>query len=215
MQPRDVARLIGSGVRHILEIGANDGEDSQRFIEAIPECMLYCFEPDPRCIEKWRLRNLPANAILDTRAVSDMDDHSGVTPFYQSGGWPPNSLGHGEWDKSSSLLPILPPDKNDSPWMRSPGAIEVKTVRLDTWLTEHPELTHIDFIWCDVQGAEPSVFRGGQRLLEITDWVYCECQKQQEYVGQPGLDEVMDSLPGFKLVRHYGDNHLFGRNHSG
>src|SRR5208283_5009546 len=40
----------------ILEIGCNDGTDTLAFLRAAPKATIYCFEPDPRAIKRFRQR---------------------------------------------------------------------------------------------------------------------------------------------------------------
>ena len=52
----DIAALIGETEPTILEIGCNDGTDTLKFLRVLPQASIYCFEPDPRAIEKFKNR---------------------------------------------------------------------------------------------------------------------------------------------------------------
>ena len=52
----EIRQLVGKDDPTVLEIGCNDGEDTQRFLDHFPGIKLYCFEPDPRAIAKFQRR---------------------------------------------------------------------------------------------------------------------------------------------------------------
>lgn len=37
-----------------IEVGANDGTDTNKLLEAFPEIEIHCFEPDPRAIAAFK-----------------------------------------------------------------------------------------------------------------------------------------------------------------
>ena len=47
MSVQEIRSLVGDKPV-ILEIGCNDGQDTQRILIAIPGCLFFAFEPDPR-----------------------------------------------------------------------------------------------------------------------------------------------------------------------
>jgi FkbM family methyltransferase len=158
---KNIRDLVGRDDPTILEIGCNDGTDTLLFLEAMPRATIYCFEPDPRAIERFHKTVSDCRATLIEAAVCCED---GEALFYGSSGRPPNrSRKPGapracwlpEWDLSGSLLQ---PTGHLAycPWATFPQdrQYKVRTVRLDTWMEERPEISQIDFIWCDVQGAE-------------------------------------------------------------
>lgn len=71
-----------------LEIGANDGVDTNKFLEAFPEVVIHCFEPDSRAISAFK-RNVKSPRVhLHETAIGAID---GSVTFYQSDGAPPRS----------------------------------------------------------------------------------------------------------------------------
>lgn len=82
----------------------------------------------------------------------------------------------------------------------------VKTVRLD----DLAEVSHVDYLKCDVQGAELDVFRGAERLLGDALVVEAEVEFVPLYKGQPLFAEVDVFLRGRGLVFHFFPA-LFGR----
>ncbi len=218
----DIRNLVGTDSPLILEIGCNDGTDTLKFLEAMPHSRVYTFEPDPRAIKRFRGNVSDHRVILSEVAVSATD---GKATFYGSSGRAPaRSRRPGalaccfldEWDLSGSLCRPTG-HLTFSPWTTFPESrrYQVKTIRLDTWLSNHPEIETIDFIWCDVQGAEVMVIQGGTNTLAITRYFYTEFYNKPLYEGQLPLSKLQEMLPGFQLLGIYSSrrdrNALFER----
>jgi FkbM family methyltransferase len=202
-------QLVGQDWGTILEIGANDGEDSERFLACFPEADLYCFEPDPRAIRRWRSRIHDPRATLYEIALAD---HQGTVTLHQSGGRPPGKYwtNYGDWDKSGSILPF-DRHKDNAPWMDCGSTTaEVACQTLDQWAADHPVI--FDFLWIDVQGAELIVLQHGATALQRTRFVYAECDPRPNYRNQASLTEILDVMSdlGFVYQGEYaGFNHLW------
>jgi FkbM family methyltransferase len=70
----------------------------------------------------------------------------------------------------------------------------------------------VDWIWCDVQGAEDLVLAGAQETLLRTRFFYTEYIEVEAYQGQIGRDEIHRRLPGtwsiaedYRQWEHGGD----------
>ena len=222
LKAAEIKALVGDSPV-ILEIGSNEGVDTQRFLDAMPGCRVWCFEPDPRPIARWRERIKDPRASLIEAAICDKD---GMAMFHGSSGTTPGGRQSpdvycpvDDWDLSGSLL--APTGHLDySRWVTFPAVahVPVKTLRLDTWALEsgfaaaHPD--GIDFIWCDVQGAEHLVIEGGRWVLSNTRWFYTEFSNKEMYAGQKNLAELESMLSeAFVLEACYANNALF-HNHS-
>ena len=211
--------LIGRDNPTILEIGANDGTDTLEFIKEFPDACIYCFEPDPRAVDRFREQVDKPNVFLVEAAVCDLD---GEGTFYSSSGRAPESSRRpgapkccwlDEWDLSGSLCRPTG-HLSYSPWTTFPEdrQYQVKTVRLDTWSEPYRYmgvLSTVDWIWCDVQGAEHLVIAGASETLAITRYFYTEFYDKPLYQGQLPLSEIRRLLPDFDLIGTYGDNALF------
>jgi FkbM family methyltransferase len=204
-----IRQYVGKENPVILEIGCNDGTHTKWFLEAFAQPHIYCFEPDPRAIERFKA-NLGSqkNVKLFECALSDKE---GEITFYQSSGAPnkdiadylPDSMPDG-WDLSGS---IRPPKEHleEFPWVKFDTNITVPTITLDAWCKQQ-NITEIDFIWMDVQGAEIDVFRGGAGMLPKTRYIFTEYSERQMYSGQYTLPQLLEYLKDFVLlVRYQGD----------
>lgn len=219
---KDVRDLVGNYSSVMLEIGCNDGMDTVQFLEAMPGVRVFAFEPDPRALERFHTKVSSDRVELLAAAVSDTD---GTATFYGSSGRHPRAGKPGaseacsldEWDLSGSLLRPTG-HLAYSPFTTFPEDRQytVETIRLDTWLhLHHPEIKRIDFIWCDTQGAEAAVIRGGSQALSLTRYLYAEIYdyapqfRTPLYDGQASLAELQEMLPAFDLLGVHGDNALF------
>ena len=88
----------------ILEIGCNDGGHSLWFLEMFESPEIYCFEPDPRAIERFK-RKVGQRSKINLFEIA-LCDHNGEVDFYQSGGHrnkKETKARPEEWDLSGSI----------------------------------------------------------------------------------------------------------------
>lgn len=212
-----IREIVGITDPTILEIGCNDGTDTLHFLEEMPEARIYCFEPDPRAIERFHSFVDDERVVLMPFALGEVSE---IKTFYGSSGIPPEKSRNApkashycallEWDLSGSLAKATG-HLAMSPWVTFPEdrEFDVLVETLDNWLPCHSEIITIDFIWMDVQGYEDSVIRGATKALSITRFLYTEYSDKELYAGQKNLNELHALLPDFSLLGTYGDNALF------
>ncbi len=212
----EIGRLVGKLDPIFLEIGCNDGEDTERFVAAIPHVRWFGFEPDPRAVARFIRRfGVSSNRfVLSSVAISDKD---AMVPLWLSGGIPPQPPNDGredwpsevktDWDLSSSICEPTG-HLSYSPWVIFNRRIMVAAMRLDTWLLGYPDIGIIDFVWADVQGAEAKLIRGGVNALTRTRYLYTEFYDSPMYEGQPDLETICAMLPWFDPIGIYGGNNI-------
>ena len=215
MKPAAVREFVTLPRSVILEIGCNDGTDTNELLQALPEARIYCFEPDPRAVERFKKTVHSDRATLFELAISERD---GTATFNGSSGRPSNvkpGASHycflDEWDLSGSLC--KPTGHLEfSPWTTFPEdrRFLVNTTRLDSWACLTFPFGAIDFIWADVQGAEAMMIKGGPETLRRTKFLYTEFYDKPMYEGQPNLDDLQALLPQFDLQATYGHVNLQG-----
>jgi FkbM family methyltransferase len=204
--------LIGHDHGLVLEIGANECEDTVGFLDEMPLATFHCFEPDPRAIAKAMARNLPPERVRIYELA--LSDQIGTADFHQSDGRPDGDCwrDYGDhWDKSGSLLPNDRHTKYTT-WMSFLPPIQVQTTTLDAWAAEHLDPgAIIDFAWVDVQGGEAMVFRGGRKTIKRMRFIYAECDPRPLYRGMAKLPDLDALLPGFtrQPTRYRGSNFLW------
>jgi len=196
----------------ILDIGCNDGWHTRWFLETFEHPQLYCFEPDPRAIARFKSRvGQRANVHLFEMALSD---HCGEIDFHQSSGqstsdednWTKATRPEG-WDAAGSIRQAKE-HLTAVPWVTFDQTIRVPTSTLDVWCREH-NIGPIDFVWMDVQGAEMDVFGGATEALGRTRFIYTEYSNRELYEGQTDLRGLIKHLRGFDTVVRYSDDILF------
>lgn len=130
---------------HFFDIGANIGWYSLRIAAALRDTQVYCFEPLPKT---WK--QLQANlAINNFRNITPhnfgFSDKAGSFPFY----YYPEGSGNASAANLSG--------RNDV------EVVECQVQTLDSYTATSG--TRVDFIKCDVEGAELLVFQGGQQTI--------------------------------------------------
>lgn len=166
----------------VLEIGAAEGEDTVRYVEALLALKrpfrYIAFEPDTRNI--WHLQKLVDKmGHVFEYVPKAVGDHTGLAPWKSSNH--PYSGSVKEPVEHLSLYPHITFGDRDS----------VGMVRLDDLM-----LGKVDWIWCDVQGSEDLVLAGGQATFSRTRFFYTEYLECEAYQGQIGRDEIHRRLPG-------------------
>ena len=145
--------MLGKRDPVILEIGANDGEDSFRFLDLFPDAKLCCFEPDERAIALWRRKMSGMSATLIEAAVGS---YNGEVTFHASGG---SHRGRNDWHRSGSIH--RPTGHLDHyPTISFERSVTVPIIRLDDWSRENA-IGLVDFIWANLQGTEGDLIEGG------------------------------------------------------
>ena len=204
LQHDDLVKLLDKPNPIIFEIGCNDGTDTIEMLRRFPLAQIYCFEPDPRAIKRFKEKlgdNLNKIKLIEM-AISDKN---GSIEFHQSDG----NLGDLEegWDASGSIrapknhLKLHPKVKFDQ-------VIQVQTRTLDD-ICENLGISNIDFVWLDVQGAEGDVFRGARHMLKHIKYIYTEYSNAELYEGQLSLQGLKRLLSDFKVTRRYPADVLF------
>jgi FkbM family methyltransferase len=124
-----------------FDVGANVGLITFQVAHRRPDVKIVAFEANPVAASAWRAnRELhpAADAVLVDSAVSDRPGRVTIDA-------PSTDLGAGSIRRGS-------------------GGVEVAAVTIDGWCEEH-EVERIDVMKIDVEGSEPEVLRGAQRLI--------------------------------------------------
>lgn len=201
-----IKRLVGHSDALIFEIGSANGQDSAEFLKTFTDShfRLYGFEPEPKNIALIEKHIQDRRFSLFKGAVSDQ---SGMTSFNRSRSDNPEDL-----SLSGSLMK---PKNHLKTWTQIyfDQKIEVPTITLDEFCKKN-SIGVIDFIWCDVQGAEEKIIRGGaETFARKVRYFYTEYSNNEYYEGQPTRDMIIRLLPDFKVVRDFGTDILLKNKH--
>jgi FkbM family methyltransferase len=196
--PRAARKLLGGGgLPVILEIGGADGKDSIKFCKEFKDGVnLIVFEPDPRHSSAQTSASKEFGyTFVDVaigRESGEFPFFISNTPYSSSIKVPNTSVLNSEWPEIQFTEPIMVP-----------------VVSLDDAILKL-QLTRIDLIWADVQGAEIELILGAHEALRSTRYLYTEFSLKPYYQGAPTLHEIQEALgKNWELMRNYGSDVLF------
>ncbi len=185
-----------------VEIGANAGDTAQKINDMIlgvtKEYTYTVFEPDSRFwLALLRLEKKYPCLRFYNKAVSNT---TGKTELHVSSGQAPaeTSVGYQNFDCSSSIKKPMSKIFECWPEMKFSTTQIVDTLRLDDC-----RMAHVDFIWCDIQGAEIEFIEGALQTLRNTRYLLTEYNEQEIYENCPDLEQILKALPNWKIVEDY------------
>ena len=168
----------------VLEIGAAEGEDTVRYVQALLDLKrpfrYIAFEPDERNV--WRLTKLLTTHPFELVSHA-LGDKNGLVPWRSSNH--PYSGSVKEPKEHISLYPHISFSEPTMVYMETLDAVAARS-----------SIGKVDWVWCDVQGAEDLVIAGAQKTLTHTRYFYTEYIEVEAYAGQIGRDEIHRRLPG-------------------
>jgi FkbM family methyltransferase len=186
----------------IFEIGANDGAETIWFSKHFPNSEIHSFEIDERNFNMYLNSINEKNIIFNKLGVSDVD---GETLLYLS-----TDTKWGRLNTSASSIK-KPTDLmyQTHNWIEFDETVTAKTIKLDTYVHQK-EIDRIDFIWCDIQGAEREMILGAKEALNNTKYLLVEILNLEIYENSLiKLEEFKQILPDFEIVIDWGNDALF------
>jgi 2-O-methyltransferase len=175
-----------------FELGACDGTQTKDISDILAgkDYQYYAFEPDIRRIPDIisRVGNNQRVHIINKAIGAECKE----IKFYKSS---LNYYGSSSIRKPTDLCFKSWPDM-----AFEEGVAEVIT--LDAFCKENG-ITHIDFIWADIQGAEIDLIAGGHEMLANTGYLYTEYNDGEIYEGCLGQQGILYWLPGWEVVQDY------------
>jgi FkbM family methyltransferase len=180
--------LLWPSTSCIFDIGAYEGQDTEKYAKMFPQAHFWAFEPllsNFNKLQEVLLRHPEVKAKAFCLALSD---HVGESSFHTSS---TVAATKGDVDEkmrpgraSSSLLPPRDEKPADLRWLDFSEVIEVQTDTLDNFCAKQG-ITQIDFIHMDVQGAELKVLSGAKKMLPRIRAIWMEVAFEATYEGQP------------------------------
>lgn len=182
-----LARLLpADSVQTVVDVGANVGDMTARFVGAFPQARVVAVEPNPEVCGSLQARFAGEPRVTCVNAA--LADAPGEADLHVN-------RHHG----TSSLFPRVRRARRyfsaaDAPLRQ----VRVPVLTLDA-LAERDGLARIDLLKLDTQGAELLIFRGARRLLaaQAIDVIYSEFFIVPHYEGATLLHEQCTYLAGF------------------
>lgn len=143
----NVMKYISRDNFTFLDIGANEGWYTLNVRKTFCNSKVYSFEPSPITCERMQENLIINNESTDKVENIGLYDKNDKLKFYYDE----------EGSGASSFMNIR--EKADI------KPIEVDVRCLDDWAREN-DVAKIDFIKCDVEGAELFVYKGGREIIE-------------------------------------------------
>lgn len=167
----------------ICDIGANIGQSIEKFRQVWPDSQIHSFEPNPSIFS-----TLAANwnnvSGVKLRQIA-LTDKAGTVPFYAT-----------RVPEASSLLcPNERIRRISTDHKYDYALLEIKADTLDNYCKDS-DLSRIDILKIDVQGAELSVLKGSRFLLEqqAVSFIYLETTFADCYDGQTSFVDLLSYL---------------------
>lgn len=175
-------------VRTIVDVGAHIGDYTERFLFFFPQAEIYAFEPTPASFQTLQQRFLKSGRVHAFPIA--LADYEGSSRFFINA----DSV-------TNSLLPAT--DKADL-WSDTPGAcakVDTITSPVTTLgrFCEENNISSVDILKIDAQGADLIVLKGGERLLRrggVTA-VLAELTFVPIYSGQGNGEQIIAFLEKF------------------
>jgi len=186
--PDDVFALLGGRARLIIDGGANEGKETDKFLRRYPRAEIHAFEPIGDLVERMRGRFAGhANVHLHQTALGAAEGEL--------------SLNVTAKHAASSLL--RPSDWVSAYWkeqMDVVRAVRTPVVRLDGLFRQE-----VDILKLDLQGYELEALKGASDLLPRVKVVMLEVEFVELYEGAPLFADVDGFLRGcgFRLYNIY------------
>jgi FkbM family methyltransferase len=189
--------LSGYNVNVAIDAGASNGRISRRLLKLFPRSQVYAFEPNP--IYRAVLSEFEGN---DKRfhpryyALSDRESEIDLQVTESAG--------------NTSLFTPGPRLKTYQPeGTRIKHVEKVRAVTLDHWTMEE-NISGVEFMKFDIQGAELMALKGAEKLLsESTLVIYTEVLFNSLYDGGAIFSDIDQYLRkyGFELYNFYKPKH--------
>jgi FkbM family methyltransferase len=210
----EVHNKVGNeNVKVIFDIGSRDALESVEFSKRFPNTKIYAFEANPTSYKNCLTNAQEIDRIVVINTV--VNDFDGFCKFY-----PINTqktiTTHADGNPGASSM-FLSNGAADHIEKYVQDEIEMPCTRLDTFCKKH-NITSVDAIWMDLQGAELLALKSLGELLDTVQVIETELEINPMYTGQYLFEETNQFLisKGFKMISgnlavHFGTNVIYSR----
>ena len=170
-------------IKGIIHVGAHYGEEISEYIDnGIQDIIL--FEPLVENFDVLSKKVKTLNANIEGYQVA-LGSKKGDATMYVS---------DNEKQSSSVLKPKV--HLTHHPHVKFPSTEDVEVHLLDDYNSKD-----YNFINMDVQGYELEVLKGGTKILDQVDYVYCEVNRDEVYENNAYVEEIDQFLSDYNMKR--------------
>jgi len=180
----------------IVELGAYHGEELE-WIRKVGFARYLMVEADPRHAEWIREhRNLEGVEFCEFAIAAE----TGMVTMH---------LADNEVLRQKCSSSIRKPKEHleHFPWCTFEQTVRVPSVTLDHLFSMY-DLSRVDLMWADLQGAERDMIAGGREALSRTRFLLMEADSCEMYEGQATRGELIAMLPGWEIAGEFDYNVL-------
>ena len=181
----------------IFDIGANEGQTTERYSQMFPTATIYSFEPVPEVftILEQKFHENP-QIIVNQLAVSD---EVGTADIYLHG-------------STVSVWNSLLPKASGSIVPEDLSVVKVPTITIDMFCDRH-NINTLDLLKLDIQGGELLALKGALNMLQKggIKLIYSEVNFCDLYEGQAMFQDIAAYLHDFGY-RTYGLYNIYNPN---
>ena len=182
---KDLVKKYDMIITGVIHIGGHYGEELQDYIDEGIQDMII-FEPLKSNYKVIEDMAQTLNANIEGYQVA-LGSQVGISTMYVS---------DNEKQSSSILKPKV--HLTHHPHVKFPETEEVEVDILDNFKSR---CGNYNFINMDVQGFELEVLKGGTKVLEQVNYVYCEVNRDEVYENNAYVEEIDEFLAQYGMER--------------
>jgi len=187
----EIKSIVGN-LNIIIEAGASDGVDTQKFIDLFPAVSIYAFEPVKEQYEYLITKFSGRRDIkIYNAALSDIGGTQKINVGKSSGFL-------GGMGSSSLLTPNL---HNDwFPQVQFNEIEIVNSVKLSEFILEK-NIPFVDLLWLDVQGKELDILKEAEeQIIDKVKSIHLECSRINLYENQSQFKHIKKFMDKINFV---------------
>ncbi|MBD2107735.1 FkbM family methyltransferase [Nodosilinea sp. FACHB-13] len=177
----------------IFDIGSCEGEDSIKYSKVFPSARIFAVEALPSNLSLLK-ENLNKYSVKNVEILPfALSDEAGICNFHVSSGQLEDKKE--DWDYGNKSSSLLAPTENLDifPWLKFSNIISVETNTLYNVCIEK-DISSIDFVHMDVQGAELKILKGAGKFIKKIKLIWLEVEALELYKDQPLKKEIEEFM---------------------
>ena len=207
----DIINYLNLKPKYIFDVGSRDGLESAQIAKFFPEAKIYAFECHPESYKICLQNTIQYNNIICINKAINI--YNGGCKFYPINTektittWKDGNPGASSIFRASGAYDHIEKYVQDE--------IEVECIRLDSFCLLN-NISKIDCIWMDLQGAELLALKSLGDLLKNISIIHTELEMNEMYTGQCLFSDVHPLLinNGFAKVfgntqEHFGTDFIY------